>query len=509
MSCEPTEKFLLTKILATLGPASSEESTVTQMVEAGVRCFRLNFSHGSFSEHRRSLENVRKASEKTGIPVGVLGDLCGPKIRLGKLAGTGVTLERGMRVEFNKSRPFGETGSNPGSATTVLSTTYPGFIEEVNPGERILLDDGKLELTCLEKRGVAERETLICEVIRGGQVISGKGINLPDTRITVPALTDKDRESVRFAVENGVDYLALSFVRSAQDVVQLNDCIRQLGAESQIPVISKIEKPQALEQIEAILDVSDGIMVARGDLGVEMDLAEVPVIQKKIIRLCHDYGKPAIVATQMLESMIESPTPTRAEVSDVANAIFDGTDAVMLSGETAVGRWPVESVQVMNRVASCTNAFLKSQPLHIAAPRKLRESKYRTAALAHGVSTIVRDLDAKLIVMWATLDRSALYLSRYRLSRPILAFSANPIALRRMCIGYGLTPLCMEEPASAGEFICRVDALLMERGWVDRGDPIVFVFGEPIGQPEMTNRLSVHYVGDASDFFGHQMPDRS
>lgn len=512
-------EFLLTKIIATLGPASESLETILQLIEEGVRGFRINFSHGVFEEHERILNNVRRAGEQAGVPVAVIGDLSGPKIRLGKVVEGGVRLAAGMTVAFqNEPVVAGEpVGGRPGKV--VFSTTYPRFVEEVKPGQQVLLDDGAVRLVCVDKTGKGKKAKLICQVRNGGLITSGKGINLPDTNLSLPALTEKDHRCIQFAAEKDFDFLAQSFVRNGEDVRLLKKRLRGLGVRPTrprtrkerdqqfaiisrefrefIPVISKIEKPQAVANLEEIIAETDAVMVARGDLGVEMDLAEVAVLQKRIIGLCHDHGMPVIVATQMLQSMIESPVPTRAEVSDVANAIFDGVDAVMLSGETAVGKWPVEAVRMMNRIATKTNDFLRSRAVHSAAPRQLQILKQRTPALAHGVKTIVRDIDARLIGVWSPMGGAAIFLSQQRMPRPILAFSSNPEILRRMALLYALTPIFMEPPASTGEFLKRVDALLLEKKWASRNDPVVFVLAQPIQHTGIANEICIHYVGES------------
>ena len=387
-------------------------------------------------------------------------------------------------------------------------------------GQHVLLDDGKLVLECSAVSGDRDHPKAQCKVITGGRLISDKGINLPDTKLSLPSLTDWDLRCIDFAVEHSFDFLALSFVRSGKDVQLLKDRLRELGARPSMPkrstggrgprfssygggsksfilVMAKIEKPEALDDLESIVDESDIIMIARGDLGVEMDLARVPVIQRKIIKTCHDHGKPVVVATQMLQSMIEAPTPTRAEVSDVANAILDGAHAVMLSGESAIGSYPVESVKMMRRIARETNIYRRTEAIDILPPRKPRASRYRTAALAHAVSVVVRDLDAKLIVMWSQLGGGASYVSQIRSSVPVITLSSNPEALRRMSILYGLFPLFMEQPDSTASFIIQLDKLILDQKWAETGDPIVLVLGEPIGQAGLTNKIQIHYVGDA------------
>lgn len=512
-------EFLLTKIIATLGPASESVETILQLIEEGARAFRINFSHGAFEEHERILNNVRRAGEQSGVPVAVIGDLSGPKIRIGKVAEGGVRLAAGMAVAFQKEPVVAGEPAGDSPAELVFSTTYPRLVEEVKPGQQVLLDDGSVRLVCLDKTGKGGKAKLICEARNGGLITSGKGINLPDTNLSLPALTEKDQRCIRFAVEKGFDFLAQSFVRNGEDVRLLKDRLRDLGVRPTrprspkerdqqfaiisrefrefIPVISKIEKPQAVANLEEIIAETDAVMVARGDLGVEMDLAEVAVLQKRIIGLCHDYGMPVIVATQMLQSMIEAPVPTRAEVSDVANAIFDGVDAVMLSGETAVGKWPVEAVRMMNRIAGKTNQYLRSRAVDSSSPRKLQALKHRTPALAHGVKTIVRDIDARLMAVWSSMGGAAIFLSQQRMPRPIIAFSANPEILRRMALLYALTPVFMEQPASTAEFLKQVDELLLEKKWASRNDPIVLVLAQPIQQTGIANEICIHYVGES------------
>jgi pyruvate kinase len=510
-----SSEFLLTKIIATLGPASQDPKIIIRLIKAGARVFRINFSHGTFTEYEKILTNIQKAVKNTGIQAAVIGDLSGPKIRIGKVIEGGVELKARTFIEFQKEPVI--TGEN--NANKILfSTTYPLFIREVLPGQKVLLDDGNILLKCVKKLGSGDKERLICEVINGGIITSSKGVNLPDTDLSVPTLTDKDYECARFAVEKGFDFLALSFVRSGNDVRLLKDFLISLGARSAeppyrfgakyhrnvlgsddenfMPIISKIEKPQAIKYLEDIVKETDGIMIARGDLGVEMDLAEVAVLQKRIIKMCHDYGMPVIVATQMLQSMINSPVPTRAEVSDVANAIFDGADAVMLSGETAIGKWPVEVVKMMNRIANKTNEYIRSNEIKFAAPGKLRELKYRTSAMAHGVKTVVRDVEAKLIVMWTHKGGGAVFLSQHRIPRPILTFSSSYKALRQMSLLYGLKPMYMEQPESNIKFIEKIDALLIKKKWIKKGEPIVFVMAVPIQNAGTTNVLYVHYAGE-------------
>ena len=370
-----SKDFLITKIIVTLGPASSAKQTIKDLIKSGARVFRINFSHGEFSDYDRLVENIREVAKETDTYVSILGDLSGPKIRVGKVIQGGVHLEKDDEIIFVQHEIIGGSSGNENK----FSTTYPEFISEVKAGEKILLDDGNIELKCLSLDGEGEMAALHCKVVVGNLLSSAKGINLPDSQLSVPSLTEKDIKCAGYAADKEFDFLALSFVRSGEDIKELKKILTNLKVrpkglditggdlgfstlydDTYIPVISKIEKPQAIDKLESILQETDGVMVARGDLGVEMDLAEVAILQKHIIKKCSEYGKPVIVATQMLQSMINKPTPTRAEVSDVANAIMDGADAVMLSGETAVGKYPVESVMMMQRIARKTNAYIKS-----------------------------------------------------------------------------------------------------------------------------------------------------
>jgi pyruvate kinase len=493
-------RLFLTKIVATIGPASDSSETIVRLIEAGVRVFRINFSHGDFETHARAVTNIRAASDQVGIPVAVMGDLTGPKIRVAETVEGGVELAPPMRVVFQREPAVARPGDE-----VVFSTNHPQMIDEVKPGQSVLLDDGKVRLICREQ----DARRLVCEVVVGGLITRHKGVNLPDTQLAVPALTEKDERCVEFALEHDFDLLALSFVRAGAHVRELKDHLRGLGARPEdpglewgqvrdyLPVISKIEKPQALEDLEAIIDESDGVMVARGDLGVEMDLAEVPVIQKRIIDLSQERGKPVIVATQMLESMIEHATPTRAEVSDIATAVFEGADAVMLSGETAVGRRPVEATTIMSRVAAHAGAYLRTLPLDTGQMRlKVCEGDYGPATLARGVRFIANDVEAKLVLMWVHFDGGARYLARTRMWRPIIAFSSDARALRRMSLLYGVTPTFMDEPASSEEFMARADEVLLDRGWAQSGDPVVVVLGTTMAQTSITDKVCIRHVGD-------------
>jgi pyruvate kinase len=511
-----SEGFLLTKIIATLGPVSSDTETISSLIREGVRVFRINFSHGTFQEYESLLANIRKAEADSGTYIAVIGDLSGPKIRVGKVIDPGVRVQQGDIIKFVKEKIIG--GGKAYEMT--FSTTLPGFIDEVAQNERILIDDGNIELKCLGRKKDKQQEWLECQVIVGGLITSSKGINLPETNLTVDALTEKDIECVDFAVKNHFDYLALSFVRKAEDIRLLKKILlkkdarpsvfytsaRDIGFKDKsddnhhfIPIITKIEKPQAINNLEAIIRETDAVMVARGDLGVEMDLAEVTILQKKVVKYCQMYGRPVIVATQMLQSMIDVPVPTRAEVSDVANAIFDGADAVMLSGETAIGKYPVETVRMMNKIADRTNNYIKTNAIHPGSALEKPDLSFRAAAIAKGVQTIVDTIDPKFLIVWTNMGGSAVYLSQYRMPVPILAFNSFDSRLRQLSLMYGIRPINMAQPKSGSDFIRKIDRLLLKEQWAKKGDAVIIVSGDPIDRKGFANRIVIHYIGETVD----------
>jgi pyruvate kinase len=507
----PSTDFLITKIIATLGPASSDKKTILKLVEAGVRVFRINFSHGSFDDYDKLLNNIRAIQKQTGTYVSILGDLSGPKIRVGKVVEGGVLLKKGDEICFIKKEII---GGAEGFENT-FSSTLPLFIDEVKTAEKILLDDGNIELKCTRKSGKGKDAVLHCKVVVGGLLSSSKGINLPESNLSVPSLTEKDIRCVSYAIKNDFDFLALSFVRSGADVRELKKLLTKLNVRPKglditggdlgfstsydseyIPIISKIEKPQAIENLDSILKETDGVMVARGDLGVEMDLAEVAILQKHIIQKCCEYGKPVIVATQMLQSMINEAVPTRAEVSDVANAIIDKADAVMLSGETAVGKYPVESVKMMARVARKTNAYIKTLEDKSDKLIKYKGPLNRKATMARGVNLMARDIKAKFIVSWTHSGGSSVFLSQQRMEVPLIAFGENERRLRQMSVLYSITPVYMKQPRSGSKFITAVDEMLLKNKWAKKGDPIIIVASDPITKVGITNRVVIHYLGE-------------
>jgi pyruvate kinase len=472
-------EMIKTKIIATLGPACVEAGIIEAMIDNGVDVFRLNFSHGTLDEHDKLLETLNSARSRRHQMTAVLGDLCGPKIRTGRINPEGQMLQTGEKVTIVPGNQVG-TAHNFG-------TNYEYFNRDVEIGHRIFIDDGQITLSVVGR----DDEELACEVVVGGPLSSQKGINLPDTRIRIPSITEADWKCVDWAIKRNLDFLALSFVRSADEINQLKEYIR--NARMDIKVISKIETPQALEHLEPIVIASDAVLVARGDLGVEMDLAEVPLIQKRITKMCRDYGKPVIVATQMLQSMIENPTATRAEVSDVANAIMDFTDAVMLSGETAVGKYPVKAAQTIERIARVTEAYLDK--LDGTHPRSITTDELLlTAAMARSVGQIVEDIDAKLVAVWSQSGSSARFLSKARIDVPILALSSDERSCRQMCLHYGVIPCCQSIPEDIRHFTYLVDKLIVENKWAQAGDRVVLVAGRPLSAAGTTNSIHVHNI---------------
>jgi pyruvate kinase len=477
--------MIRTKIVATMGPAVSSVDVLLRLFEAGADVCRLNFSHGSLDEHAIQLGRIREASQKFEHPIAILGDLCGPKIRLGEVAdisGTGgMPIDVGDELIIQRQPIVGRDQR--------VSSTLPHLVDDIKIGDRILVEDGALRFVCTKKLP----DELHCTTTIGGVLKTAKGINLPNTAVNVPSITDRDWECVQWAMENDLDYLALSFVRSAGDLQLLREHLNNNGSD--IPLVAKIEKAEALKEIDAIIDAADGLMVARGDLGVEIDVAQVPIVQKDLIRRCCAAGKPVIVATQMLQTMIEQASPTRAEVSDVANAIFDGTDAVMLSGETSVGKFPLGAVHVMNHIADTTEAYLAGN--HDGREPTMRlKTMPLSGAIAKGVWQIVQELKSPLVVVWSQVGATARIFSKLRLSIPILALSSDLAALRRMSLQYGVLPMQMPVPRAMADLIDGVDKLVREKELAEEGSRIVIVVGAPLGTPGTMNGIVIHTIGE-------------
>ena len=469
------------KIVCTLGPACEESETILKLLQQGMDVARLNFSHGSHEEHARVIERIRAASRQLIRPVAILQDLQGPKIRTGPLkAGrAGVAVHPGAEIVIT-------TEAEVEGDEKLISTTYPFLAQDVRPGDRLLVDDGLLEFRVLRTDGVR----LAAEVVEGGILKEHKGINLPGVALRVEALSEKDRADLRFGVEHGVDYVALSFVRSAEDIQQARRALEELGRA--LPIIAKIEKPEALQNLDAIVEAADGLMVARGDLGVEVPPEQVPILQKSLVRKASHAGKPVIIATQMLESMIEHPRPTRAEASDVANAIWDGADAVMLSGETASGRYPLLAVQIMDRIVR------EAEQNHLMA--RPRPHEVPSAPLAFNdvvASAAVRaalESDSRCIACFTVGGTTARLLSRYRPHVPIVAYSPEQKVRRRMALYWGVTPRIMEPIRDPDAMAKLVGDRLLQDELAMPGDRVVLVYGSPLGEPGHTNSLRLHQI---------------
>jgi pyruvate kinase len=457
-----------------------------KLLLAGMDVARLNFSHGSHEQHADTIAKLRAVSLKHQRAVAILGDLQGPKIRTGRLVKGQVELKPGAEFTITTDE------SVPGT-DEIVSTTYAHLAGDVNPGDRILLDDGLLELRV---KTTDKKTTVKTEVVYGGILKNNKGINLPGVALRAEALTPKDREDLVFGIKNGVDYIALSFVRQPSDLDQARAAMEEAGR--QVPIIAKLEKPEAIARLDAILEKTDGVMVARGDLGVEIPPEEVPAIQKDIIHRANLRGLPVIVATQMLNSMIEHPRPTRAEASDVANAVFDGADALMLSGETASGSFPIQAVQMMERIILAAESSARTES-RLQSRAELGLVTFPASfpdVIAGAACRAARECGASLICCFTLSGTTARLLSHYRPEVPIIAFSPNQPARRRLAMLWGVVPRVMEPIQETEEMVRRVEEELIVRELARRGDRIVIVFGAPVGQPGKINSIRLHQISE-------------
>ncbi|HEX3926628.1 MAG TPA: pyruvate kinase [Gemmatimonadales bacterium] len=468
------------KIVATLGPTSSSEETFRELVRAGLDVARLNFSHGSHEQKAELIAMVRKIAREERKPVCILGDLQGPKIRTGTLRDhKPVLLETGKQLTITPEKVEGTAER--------VSTVFPTLAENLNPGDRILLSDGLIELRVLGLSGA----DVVTEIVNGGLLGEKKGINLPGVPIRVPSLTEKDEEDLEFALKNGVDTIAVSFVQTAADVRYVKRRVAALGSEAW--VIAKLEKPQAVDHLDSILEASDGIMVARGDLGVEMPPEKVPAIQKHIIRRATEYRKPVITATQMLESMIENPRPTRAEASDVANAIYDGTDAVMLSAESAAGKYPVESVAMMAKIVVETETQMRMETRLATAPR--RKSLTIPETICECMAHSAQDLDLAAIAIFTETGNTARLLSKYRPEAPIYALSPFEEVVHRLMLLWGTYPVQCERFTDTDKLVNMAEDILEHGGFVHAKD-VVGIVGGTATRTGATNFMRLHLIGD-------------
>jgi pyruvate kinase len=467
------------KIVCTLGPAVSSEAQVRALVAAGMDVARLNLSHGEYADHEQVYDRVRRASDDSGRGVAVLVDLQGPKIRVGTFASGPVELADG--AEFTIT-----TEDVPGDVHEV-GTTYDGLPGDVKPGDRLLIDDGKVALECARVDG----PRVVTTVVEGGTVSNHKGINLPGVAVSVPALSEKDKEDLRWALHLQADLIALSFVRTAADVTEVRAIMEAEGVR--LPVLAKIEKPEAVDNLAEIVEAFDGIMVARGDLGVELPLEDVPLVQTQAITLARRAAKPVIVATQMLESMIETSRPTRAEASDVANAVLDGADALMLSGETSVGKFPIVAVQTMSRIiVKMEENALGSIPPLSGLPRT------KGGAITRAAADVGELLGARFLVAFTQSGDSARRLSRLRSSIPILAFTPEQAVRSQLALLWGVETFLTPYVKHTDDMVRQVDQALLGAGRVAKGDLVVIVAGSPPGIPGSTNAMRVHRIGDAT-----------
>ncbi len=469
-----SETFAKTKILCTLGPATNSSKMIKNLMFAGMDSVRLNFSHSNYNAFANLFEEIETACSEEGTPISILMDLQGPKIRIGELSEPEIEIKDGEYIEITTEKVIG--------TKDLISTSYGPLPRDSKIGEQILIDDGMLRLKIVEKKD----KSIICVIENGGTLKPKKGMNLPGMNLSTPSVTEKDYRDLEFALQYRIDYIALSFVRSANDITGLRKWLKEKGFEK--PIIAKIEKKEAIDNFEEILKASDGIMVARGDLGVELPPQEVPMIQKNIIKRCNSVGKLVITATQMLDSMIHNPIPTRAEASDVANAVLDGSDAVMLSGETSVGKYPVLVVETMNKIVKKAEQYLP--PIHdknLEIPANVEENLFDSVGRA--IAIISKQIDAAAIVVFTYKGRTARNLSKYRPKSKIIAISNSHETINNLCLRWGVTSVYMEEIDKEHIAIDRAKKLIIENDLVKEGDIVVFTAGAPYSEKSRANWL--------------------
>lgn len=470
-----------TKIVCTIGPASESLETLVKLIEAGMNVARLNFSHGDFEEHLNRIVNIRKASEQTGKMVGIMLDTKGPEIRTNNMKDGKITISKGdtVRISMNEVEGTNER----------FSVTYPELINDVTPGSSILLDDGLINLlvTDIDR----ENEDIVTTAQNTGILKNKKGVNVPGVSVNLPGLTEKDRADIQFGLDNGIDYIAASFVRRSSDVLEITEILEKQD-KMHVQIIPKIENQEGVDNLEEILAISNGLMVARGDLGVEIPTEDVPIVQKRMIKLCNDAGKPVITATQMLDSMQANPRPTRAEASDVANAIFDGTDAIMLSGETAAGDYPVEAVQTMYNIAIRTESALVNQD---AFALKAYDQNDMTEAIGQAVGHTAKNLNISTIVAATESGHTARMISKYRPKADILAVTFSEEAARGLALQWGVQPTVSEKPTSTDDMFNLATQKTVEQGYAKEGDLILITAGVPVGERGTTNVMKIQLIG--------------
>lgn len=468
-----------TKIICTMGPATDREGVLEALIHEGMNVARFNFSHGSHEEQRRRMKMVRELRQQCNKPVAMLLDTKGPEIRTGVFEGGKAVLEQGQQFTLTCCEIVGNS--------TMVSVTYPKLYKDEKPGNRILIDDGLIEMVVKEVRG----EDIICQVVNGGVVSDHKGVNVPNVHISLPYMSEKDREDILFGIQQDVDFVAASFTRTAEDVKQIRQLLDENGGED-INIIAKIENAEGVERIDEIIRAADGIMIARGDMGVEVPDEEVPVIQKMIIKKVYEAGKQVITATQMLDSMIKNPRPTRAETADVANAIYDGTSAIMLSGETAAGKHPVEALKTMVRIAERTEKDVDYRKRFFQHERKANPDI--TDAICHATCTTAHDLNARGIVTVTKSGRSARMISRYRPDCDIIGCAMSEKVTRQLNMSWGVTPVLLEEKNKVFELFDYATEACIQKGLVHKGDVVVFTSGVPIGISGTTNMIKAQII---------------
>ncbi len=470
-----------TKIICTLGPASSDEATLREMMKAGMDVARLNFSHGTYEEHRKKANMIKKLRQELNLHTALLLDTKGPEIRLGTFEGGCVALRAGQHFSLYMQEHRGDENG--------VSVSFSDLYRDVTPGGTILIDDGLIEL----RVAATKPEQIDCTVVNGGTISDRKGVNVPGAHLSIPFLSEKDRADIAFGVEEDFDFIAASFTQSAADIVAIRDELERLGNPN-IRIIAKIENSAGVANANEILEVSDGIMVARGDMGVEIPMEEIPIVQKRLISRCFTEGKQVITATQMLESMTRQPRPTRAEITDVANAIYDGTSAIMLSGETAAGQYPVEAVRTMARIAERTESDIDYRARF--ADRRQASFSSVSNAISHATCTTAQDLRASAIITVTTTGTTARQISRFRPETPIIGCSPDLRTCRQMNMSWGVTPLYMEEKQNTDELFSAALEVTKEHGLVENGNVVVITAGLPLGVPGTTNMLKVQLVGN-------------
>ncbi len=471
-----------TKIVCTIGPASESEEVLKQLMSNGLNVARLNFSHGTHEEHKKRIDTIKKLREELDLPIAIMLDTKGPEIRIKTFKSGEVTLQTGDIFTLTTKDVEGDE--------TIVSVSYEGLPKDVSKGTRILIDDGLVELEVIE---IVNGTDIRCTVLNGGTIKDRKGVNVPNVPINLPAVTEKDIEDIKFGIENDVDFIAASFIRKAEDVLQIRKILEENGGED-IEIISKIENQQGVDNIDEIIEASDGIMVARGDLGVEIEAEKIPILQKQIIKKCNLAGKPVITATQMLDSMMRNPRPTRAEVTDVANAILDGTDAVMLSGETASGKYPIESVKTMYNIALNTES--SSQYLEtLQSKRTLDNHISTTNAISRATCTTAEDLKASAIITATSSGYTSKAVSKFRPQSPIIAATTSEKVMRKLALVWGVYPVLSKKSENTDEVIDMSIHSAMMKGYVKEGDLIVITAGIPVGVSGTTNLIKVHTIG--------------